>query len=237
MDSFDTILNFPLIMGLLAATIHVFTGPDHLAAVTPLVFDTQKKHWKIGFSWGIGHILGMLMIGVLFYFFKDLIDVESFSKYSEKFVGFILIGLGIWAFYRIKHKKHSHKHPHIHRQNQSEILVHIHKHEHTDDAHTHRHEEVQSSNLYTAVGVGTIHGFAGIAHFLLFLPVLGFKTKQASVLYMLGFSIGIVFSMLSYTFVIGKLQNKSSADSFLRNFQFWSGILAIAVGVYWIFVN
>jgi len=234
MDSFDTILNFPLIMGLLAATIHVFTGPDHLAAVTPLVFDTKNKHWKIGFSWGIGHILGMLMIGVLFYFFKDAINIEIFSTYSEKFVGFILIGLGIWAFYRIKHKKHSHKHPHIHRQDQQETLVHIHKHEHTDDSHTHRHDKIESSNLYTAIGVGTIHGFAGIAHFLLLLPVLGFKTKQASVLYMLGFSIGIVFSMLSYTFVIGKLQKKSTAASFLRNFQFWSGVLAIAVGIYWI---
>ncbi|MBK6962966.1 MAG: hypothetical protein IPH20_03270 [Bacteroidales bacterium] len=56
--------------GFIASIAHVVTGPDHLAAVTPLAIDSRKKSWIIGFSWGLGHTTGMLLIGLLFVLFK-----------------------------------------------------------------------------------------------------------------------------------------------------------------------
>ena len=56
----------PILSGLIMSMIHVISGPDHLAAVTPLTIDSKKKSWSIGFSWGIGHTIGMLLIGVIF---------------------------------------------------------------------------------------------------------------------------------------------------------------------------
>ena len=71
--------NFQIVLGMVAAIAHVLMGPDHLAAVTPLVFDAKRKYWRVGFLWGLGHILGMLLIGILFYFFKDIIPVDIIS--------------------------------------------------------------------------------------------------------------------------------------------------------------
>jgi len=87
-------LTIPLLAGTLASMLHVISGPDHLAAVTPLVIETKRKAWKIGLFWGLGHLVGMLLIGVLFLLFKEYIPVESISKYSEQLVAIVLIGVG-----------------------------------------------------------------------------------------------------------------------------------------------
>ncbi len=238
---FETMsFNFPIILGASAAIVHVLMGPDHLAAVTPLVLDTEKRHWRIGFLWGTGHIVGMLLIGILFYFFKDFIPVEAISTHSEQFVGVILIGLGIWAFYRIKNKQASHKHPHFHDKKVSGSVVHIHDHKHEVQDHSHTHEKQIKQNNLTAILVGIVHGFAGIAHFVLLLPVLGFQSKLDSLQYIIGFAIGILIAMIVYTLVLGKLNNKHPnhhTKPFYSNLQFWGGVLAIVVGVYWIVSN
>ncbi|MAY53071.1 MAG: nickel transporter, partial [Flavobacteriaceae bacterium] len=59
-----------LFSAILASILHVISGPDHLAAVTPLAISSQRKGWKIGLFWGFGHLIGMLLIGVLFLLFK-----------------------------------------------------------------------------------------------------------------------------------------------------------------------
>ncbi len=230
-------MQMPLFLGFVAAMAHVISGPDHLAAVTPLVFDVHKKHWKIGLFWGIGHIIGMLLIGLLFFFFKDLIPVTQISEFSEQFVGVILIAIGLWAFYRIKHRKTMHRHPHFHPEKD---IMHIHKHEHPAGTHEHLHEhQKQYQNYWTATGVGIMHGFAGIAHFVLLLPVLGFSTRFESLQYMLGFALGIILAMILYTAVIGKFPKKhpEAILPWYKNLQFWSGILAVGVGLYWIISN
>ena len=70
-------ITFPLITGSLAAMLHVITGPDHLAAVTPFAIESKKKAWKVGVFWGIGHLFGMSLIGVLFILFEEFIPIEK----------------------------------------------------------------------------------------------------------------------------------------------------------------
>jgi len=237
---------FPWLMGLTAAIVHVLSGPDHLAAVTPLVFDTDKKHWKIGFLWGTGHVIGMLLIGALFYWFKEYIPVKDISAHGEQLVGVILIGIGLWAFYRINHDKKHHAHLHKH-QNGSEEYFHIHEHEHEYNhhheaaaEHQHPHHKTVGQNNLTALFVGVIHGFAGISHFLLMLPVLGYKSKFESAQYIVGFGIGIITAMVIYTMVISRLSKMklfSKSKSLLSNLRFYGGLAAIMVGIYWLVSN
>ena len=107
----ESLTAYPLIFGFLAAMIHVVSGPDHLAAVAPIAVSTRFKHWMIGMSWGIGHLLGMLLIGVLFLFFRELIPIDLISTHSERIVGLLLIGIGFWSIFRIyqHHKKSGHR--------------------------------------------------------------------------------------------------------------------------------
>jgi len=223
--------------GLLASSVHVVTGPDHLAAVTPLAIENRKKAWHIGLLWGIGHVLGMLLIGLLFLLFKELIDVEKISGYSEYLVGFVLIGIGIWAIIKtVKHFHFHHVHPHYH--SDPEPQVHIHKHDHDDENnHVHTHLKTEKQNKITALMVGTLHGFAGISHFLLILPTLALPSMKDSVLYLTGFAAGTILSMVAYAMIMGLVAAKTSDfphSKTFRNLRIGAGLLAIGVGIYWI---
>jgi hypothetical protein len=89
---------YPLFTGLIASMVHVLSGPDHLAAVTPFAIESKKKAWKVGLFWGFGHFLGMLSIGILFILFKEFIPLEAISEHSEFLVGIVLVALGCWVF-------------------------------------------------------------------------------------------------------------------------------------------
>ena len=130
-------LTFPLFAGIIAAMLHVISGPDHLAAVTPFAIESKKKAWKVGLFWGIGHLLGMLSIGFLFLLFKELIPIEKISEHSEQFVGVILIVLGLWIFFKIFKEENKHKHLHVHSNGNTAIHKHAHIHN-SEKTHSHK---------------------------------------------------------------------------------------------------
>jgi len=238
------VFTFPLIAGLIAAIIHVLSGPDHLAAVTPFAIETKKKAWKVGLFWGIGHLSGMLSIGLLFLLFKDFIPIEKISSHSDKFVGVILIVLGLWIFFKIFIEAKKHKHTHIHVEANPIIHIHphehVHSHEHTiEKLHSHKHAKIKQSVL-AALSFGFIHGLAGIAHFLLFLPVLGFTLKVEATQYIIGFGIGTLAAMISYAFIIGKIAEASKKEqhpTFYKGIRLAGGVFAFVIGIYWVIVN
>jgi ABC-type nickel/cobalt efflux system permease component RcnA len=227
-----------LISGLLASSVHVVTGPDHLAAVTPIAIESKKKAWVIGVFWGFGHILGMLLIGLLFFLFRDLVNVEKISGYSEQLVGFILIFIGTWALLKVFWTgKQKHKHPHFHQA--PEPHVHIHTHDHHDEFdHKHKHDKVVKQGKLSALSIGTLHGFAGISHFLLVLPTLALPTRLEAASYLIGFAAGTILAMGGYAFILGIISSRSSAvksKMVFNTLRMVGGILAIGVGIWWLF--
>jgi ABC-type nickel/cobalt efflux system permease component RcnA len=225
--------------GVLMSAVHVVSGPDHLAAVTPLAIENRRKAWHIGLYWGAGHVLGMLMIGLLYLAFKEVIPVDAISGYSEYLVGIVLIGIGIWAMFNaLGHLHFHHRHPHFHPE--PEPMVHIHSHEHSAEGthqHQHPHEQTHRQNNLTALGVGTLHGFAGISHFLLILPTLTLPTISDSVLYLSGFGVGTIAAMVGYALIMGFIASKTedfTRSTAFRTLRIASGLAAIGVGIYWL---
>ncbi len=231
-------LTFPLFAGIIAAMLHVISGPDHLAAVTPFAIESKKKAWKVGLFWGVGHLFGMLSIGVLFMLFKNLIPIEKISEHSEQFVGIILILLGIWIFFRIFKEEKRHKHIHVH--SNGNPIIHEHPHQHNSEkTHHHKHPNLKQG-IIASLSVGFIHGLAGIAHFLLFLPVIGFASKIDSAKYIIGFGIGTLIAMISFALVIGKVADFSKQDhnnAFFKGIRLAGGLFAFIIGVYWVLSN
>ncbi|MEM9051699.1 MAG: sulfite exporter TauE/SafE family protein [Bacteroidota bacterium] len=231
---------FALWAGIAAAVLHVISGPDHLAAVTPLAVEAKRKVWKIGFTWGSGHLLGMLLIGLLFYFFKEVLPLEAVSAYSEQLVAIVLISVGLWALYSVFGKKKKvHSHPHIH--DGDEPYLHVHKHDHVENgkAHTHHHQKSEKRNLWASFGIGVIHGLAGIAHFFLLLPVLGFEKGTDSFEYILGFGFGTVVAMTVYTFILGLISRRSKKQGSQLTYKvirLAGGLFALLVGFYWLYL-
>jgi hypothetical protein len=244
--------------GFIASVAHVVTGPDHLAAVTPLAIDSRKKSWMIGFSWGLGHTTGMLLIGLLFILFKELLPIEAISKHSDTVIGFLLIGIGSWALLRM-YLQHSHGYkPHGHFHTKPFLYAHIHKHSHPTPPvvdhhqdhdhlnhtqqngllHGHVHTTKVKQNAFSAFIIGIIHGFAGFSHLFALLPSLALPSLLASVVYIIAFATGTILTMVIFAFILGLVAFRSEVKQqqvFLRWFSITGAVLAIAIGILWIF--
>jgi hypothetical protein len=100
--------------GTLAGFVHVLSGPDHLAAVAPLASDGDRTSWRAGALWGLGHSSGVLIVGLLALLLRGWLPIEGLSSWSERMVGVVLIGIGLWGFHRVfrgRVETHSHVHP------------------------------------------------------------------------------------------------------------------------------
>lgn len=224
--------------GLAASMAHVVTGPDHLAAVTPLAIDSRKRSWIIGFSWGFGHTIGMLLIGLVFILFKEFISVDTISKHSDTIIGFLLIGIGTWAILRT-YLRHSHIHrPHPHFHTRPYLYAHIHSHSHDElPDHDHDHPGTVKQNAFTALFIGIVHGFAGFSHLFALLPALALPTIWESVAYISAFAIGTIITMILFAFILGFVAFQSFIRKkavFLKWFTYMGGIIAIGIGILWL---
>ncbi|MCX2720369.1 urease accessory protein UreH domain-containing protein [Lentiprolixibacter aurantiacus] len=227
----------PITAGLITSMLHVISGPDHLAAVTPFAIESKKKAWKIGLSWSMGHLAGMMAIGLLFTAFGELIPIEAISAYSEQLVGIVLVGVGVAAIFKIFRKKKDHSHLHVHSENAP--LIHSHEHDHSrEQTHRHVHPKNLKQSNKASFSIGLLHGFAGIAHFLLFLPILGFETRSESITYIAGFGFGIIIAMVAYAIVVGQIAaiaRNGHNEVFFKGIRLAGGLFAVIVGVYWFF--
>lgn len=106
---------FAFLAGLAAGLLHVFSGPDHLAAVAPLASDRERGQWLTGLQWGIGHTLGVLLIATLLLLLKEQLPLDAISAHSERIVGASLIMIGIWGVWRaIRQHRQPHTQSHSH---------------------------------------------------------------------------------------------------------------------------
>jgi hypothetical protein len=107
------VTGFSLAAGVAAGLVHVFSGPDHLAAVAPLAAGGGRGHWKAGLQWGLGHTAGVLLVGLALLVVREQIPVPFISLYSERLVGLALIAVGAWGAWKaMRLGVHPHAHPH-----------------------------------------------------------------------------------------------------------------------------
>ncbi|GAB1417781.1 hypothetical protein MASR2M12_05460 [Bacteroidales bacterium] len=230
----------PFLVGLIASLLHVISGPDHLAAVTPLAIDNRLKAWIVGLGWGFGHVFGMLLIGLLFLLFRNLIPVDLISEYSEVLVGIILIAIGLWALWRVFGHPHPvHSHPHSHTDEIGQSFTHIHHHNHPSvNIHRHDHLMPVKQSFFSALFIGTIHGLAGVSHLIGMLPTLAFPTMGESVFYLSGFALGTIVAMVAFSFILGFVAFKSEgaqSPRLFRSIRITGAFVSLIVGVFWIF--
>ena len=196
-----------LITGLGASILHVISGPDHLAAVTPLALSKNLKAWFVGLFWGIGHVLGALIIGGLFILLRELIPIDLISNYSEQAVGIMLIAIGLWAFWKLRRPHHHHK------------------------------EISTKKTLISAISIGIIHGLAGVSHIIGILPTLALPSRFDAVMYLVGFALGTIITMVIYSYLLGLITKKTVSlqkPILYKHINVIGGVFAILVGIYWI---
>lgn len=95
--------------GVVAGFFHVLAGPDHLAAVAPLAAGAERRAWRSGLTWGLGHTAGVLAVGALLLFLREVLPFHAFSAGSERLVGAGLIAVGAYGLWRAR-AAHEHHH-------------------------------------------------------------------------------------------------------------------------------
>lgn len=222
--------------GFIASIQHVVTGPDHMAAVTPLAIDSKKKSWLIGLGWGLGHTVGMLIIGGLFLLFKEILPIDSIARHSDQIIGILLIVIGTWSVLRTYFRYHHHNnkiqtHSHSHEQSSfSDTHIHIYE-------HTHKQVKPVRQNAFAAFSIGIVHGCSGFNHLLALLPTLALPTMRQSVLYVIAFALGTVTVMITFAHFMGLIAHRSEIrhqDRFLKLFTYAGGSAAIIIGIIWL---
>ena len=203
---------FAFLAGLAAGLLHVFSGPDHLAAIAPLAADGERGQWKAGLQWGIGHTTGVLLIAFLLLLLREQLPLDAISGHSEQIVGVMLIGVGSWGIWRA-------------------MRLGLHPHGHS---HAAPHDGVPYAGASFAMG--TIHGLAGSSHLFGVLPALALPSRQASILYLAGFGVGAIAGMTAFAAVMGLLSHRLGR----RHPRSYSGLLyassaaALVVGGFWL---
>jgi len=175
-------------LGFLLGAKHALDA-DHVVAISTIASEQRGlgRACAIGFCWGIGHTLVLLLAGLAVLGFKLTISGE-WARLFEAAVGLMLAGLGVsvgLTLWRERVHMHAHAHP--------EGAAHLHVHSHRDGPH---HAHLHRYRLeYRSLAVGMVHGLAGSAALLL-LVLSTARSVLDGVLYILAFGTGSIAAMV-----------------------------------------
>ncbi|MBI5774034.1 MAG: sulfite exporter TauE/SafE family protein [Verrucomicrobia bacterium] len=218
--------------GFIAGTLHVVSGPDHLAAIAPLAADQRRGAWRTGLRWGLGHASGVVAVGMVSLLLREVFPLEKFSAGSEQLVGVVLIGIGLWGLRRVfRARVHTHEHQHDGRP-------HTHLHVHGRAAHG-AHEAASAAphaHTHAAFAVGALHGLAGSAHFLGVLPALAFSSGTDAVTYLACYGAGTVLAMSLFSSLVGWMSGAFAGRDGgpQRALMGLCSVFALVVGGFWL---
>lgn len=183
--------------------------PDHVIAVSTIV-GKHKSIWRsslLGFFWGIGHTLTLLLVFLLLAFSKKTIP-ETWSLFFELFVGLMLVYLGIISF----------------RSSNSKMTI-----------STQKFTGSENRLFIKSMVIGQIHGVAGSAAMtLLALSVI--NTIGDGVLYIGMFGTGTVLGMLLFTTVLSvPFLLASQKETLHRLLGGITSVISVCYGFYYIY--
>ncbi|MBI4019752.1 MAG: urease accessory protein UreH [Candidatus Aenigmarchaeota archaeon] len=223
MAAFDLFgLGAILAFGFLLGIRHAFDA-DHIAAVATIATGGSgfRKQSLIGASWGLGHTIALMAVGMGI-IFLGLSIPAGVAAFFEFLVGIVLIALGLPAVTAfLRSRSHSHLHSHGKARH-----AHMHSHEGTQ-AHTHHHKSIL---------VGMLHGLAGSAALML-LVLATIRPPFEAFIYIMVFGAGSVIGMFFVTTALGAAISAASsrAENMVVRIRFLAGSVSILVGFILIF--
>jgi len=212
-----------VVTGALAGLFHVLSGPDHLAAVTPLALDGRGRGWIAGWTWGVGHASGVVVVALLGVALRDALPpIGLLSAWSERLVGAALIGIGLWALRRsarVTPSRHQHgplSHQHLHVQGGPRWIR-------------------RMGHAHASFCLGVLHGVAGSSHFFGVLPALALPTRSDALLYIGAFGGGTIVAMTAFAAAVGSVaEHTVHGPRIHRAMLTAAALIAIAVGGVWL---
>ena len=179
---------------------HAFE-PDHMAAVSTFVAGRPKPRESalFGVRWAIGHGFSLFVIGSILFFLRRAAEHSQPDLFAsgvlDRFVGLVLVGLGVWTLFQVVSSRASKQHAHGHFHD-----GHFHSHENDEAAHGHSHSQMGG---FASLGMGVLHGAAGTGAFVGQAAVSLSSSYAFVFFYTLLFSVGVLLSMGIYAGALG----------------------------------
>jgi high-affinity nickel permease len=233
------------LMALLAALalgLRHATDPDHLTAVSTLVFaedqrGPRKAAW-LGFCWGLGHATTLTALGLPIVVLGLSLPARL-GQLAELVIGMVIVVLAVrllWQWWRMK--LHTHLHTH---DGQAHMHAHAHGHAHPARGmpeHRHAHAMALGRNPLAAYVIGLIHGVGGSAAVgLLLVSAIPHRTTAttALLLFAAGTALSMAVASAAFAFVLsrGAVQRQVSRimpvfGAASLAFGIWYGVVALA---------
>jgi ABC-type nickel/cobalt efflux system permease component RcnA len=175
---------------------HAFE-PDHMAAVSTFVAGRPRPREAalFGVRWALGHGFSLFVIGSILFWLKRAAEKSQPELFAsgvlDRFVGLVLVVLGLWTLFQVLTSRASHAHGHFHDGS---------FHTHGEDAGAHIHQGGLAS-----LGMGVLHGAAGTGAFIGQTVVSLSSSYLFVFFYTLLFSLGVLLSMAVYAGALGGL--------------------------------
>jgi len=149
---------------------------------------------------------------------RGVLPVEFISGFSDRLVGALLIGIGLWRC--AKHCKSTRTITPTAATATSTS---------TSTAKASSPTMPCPSSHPCRVRIGTLHGFAGSSHFLAIIPALALPTTALVITYLACYGIGTILAMMIFSSTIGTVATRyAGAVKIYRGFMFTCSAVAIS---------
>jgi nickel/cobalt transporter (NicO) family protein len=202
----------PYSTALLLGSLHALEA-DHMAAVTSFAVrrPSLREAVHFGVRWAIGHGGAIVIIGAGLLLLGARMPAAT-EHLLERFVGVVMIGLGIWTFRGAAGL-------HAHAPVRGAAGLHAHG--------GHRH---------TVTAVGVVHGLAGSGAAVALIPVVAMESPLAGILYLVVFAVGTILAMGVYGLFAGAIVGRTSRSSIrmARLIARITGVATVCIGIIWL---
>jgi nickel/cobalt transporter (NicO) family protein len=223
----------PYSTALLLGSLHALEA-DHMAAVTSFAVrrPSLREAVHFGVRWAIGHGGAIVIIGAGLLLLGARMPAAT-EHLLERFVGVVMIGLGIWTF---RGAAGLHAHAPVRGDEPRPVPSPVPHHEHHAGAvpapavHTH------GGHRHTVTAVGVVHGLAGSGAAVALIPVVAMESPLAGILYLVVFAVGTILAMGVYGLFAGAIVGRTSRSSIrmARLIARITGVATVCIGIIWL---
>jgi nickel/cobalt transporter (NicO) family protein len=89
-----------VLFGASSGALHAVTGPDHVLSLGPLVMGSRRSPWRVGFSWGLGHAVGTLLLSLPVLVLSQVVHLPLLASIGDRLSGVALLLTAAWSFYQ-----------------------------------------------------------------------------------------------------------------------------------------
>ncbi len=205
----------PLLLGLLHAL-----EPDHVAVVTGVSLDGNRRAWRVGLAFGLSHMLAVALLALTTILAGHALAGDAVFLWLDRAAWGFVILLGLWNLAGAANLRRITPQPSVH----------------AHGALVHAHPGAKARFHHSAAWLGAFFGLGGVRGFTTLLREHGWQGFGPFAFALLLFGVGITAMFIALSWASGLLSQALEGPRGRRAVLACSGLGNLAVGL-WLLVR